>query len=102
MSQKQDPILRKLDILAEKLDALTMILAAKPNSEQVNNLLKEKSQKEQIRILREFGFPPREMALMIGTTLNNLRKTISEMESEKEEKQEKKKQENQEKKEKQE
>ena len=95
MSQKADPMLKRLDAIAEKLDVLTMVLAAKPNSEQVNNLLKEKSQREQIRILKEYGLPPREMALLIGTTLNNLRKTISEME--KEGKQQKKKQEKQEK-----
>jgi hypothetical protein len=96
MSQKTDPVLKKLDILAEKLDVLTMLLAAKSNGEQVNNLLKDKNLREQVRILKEFGFPPREMALLIGTTLNTARKTISEMESEKEDKQQKKKQEKQE------
>jgi len=90
MSQKSDPLAKILDLLIEKLDVLTMLLAAKPNSEQVSNLLKDKNQKEQVRILKEFGFPPREMALLIGTTLNNVRKTISEMESEKENKQQKK------------
>ncbi len=90
MSQKSDRLAKKLDLLAEKLDVLTMLLAAKPNSEQVNALLKDKNQKEQVRILKEFGFPPREMALLIGTTLNNVRKTISEMESKKGDKQQKK------------
>jgi len=89
MSKQEDPLLKKLDLLAEKLDVLTMLLAAKPNSEQVTYLLKDKNQKEQVRILKEFGFPPREMALLIGTTLNNLRKTISEMESKKQDKQQK-------------
>jgi|GEM_PF-1194883 len=90
MSQKSDPILKKLDILAEKLDVLTMLIAAKPNGEQVINLLKEKSLRDQIRILKEFGFPPREMALLIGTTLNTVRKTISEMASKKDNEQQKK------------
>jgi DNA invertase Pin-like site-specific DNA recombinase len=95
MSQKPDPILKKLDELTEKLDVLTMLIAAKPNGEQINSLLKDKNQREQIRILKEFGFPPREMALLIGTTLNTVRKTISEMESEKEDKQQKKQQDKQ-------
>ena len=95
MSQQPDPLLKKLDALAEKIDVLTMVLAAKPNSEQVNNLLKEKSQKEQIRILKEYNFPTEAIALIIGTTLGTARARVSEMESEKEEKQQKKKQEKQ-------
>jgi ABC-type enterobactin transport system permease subunit len=82
MSQKPDPLLRKLDVLVEKLDVLTMMIASKPNSEQVNNLLKEKSQKEQIRILKEYNFPTEIIALMIGTTLGTARARISEIESE--------------------
>jgi hypothetical protein len=97
MSQKADPLLRKLDVLAEKLDVLTMVLAAKPNSDQLNNLLKDKNQKEQIRILREYNFPTEAIGLIIGTTLGTARARVSEMESEKEGKQQKKKQEKQEK-----
>jgi hypothetical protein len=61
-----------------------MVLAAKPNSEQVNNQLKDKKQKDQIRILKEFNLPCEVIALMIGTTYNTARVAISEMKSEKE------------------
>jgi hypothetical protein len=82
MSQQSDPLLKKLDLLAEKIDVLTMVLAAKPNSEQLNNLLRNKKQKEQIRILKEFNLPVEAIALIIGTTLNSARVAVSEMKSE--------------------
>lgn len=97
MSKNEDPLLRKLDVLAEKIDVLTMVLAAKPNSDQLNSLLKEKSQKEQIRILKEYNFPTEAIGLIIGTTLGTARARVSEMESGKEGRQQKKKTEKQEK-----
>jgi hypothetical protein len=82
MSKKPDPLLMKLDTLIEKLNVLTMLLATKPNNEKLKGLLKNRNQKEQIRILKEYNFPTEIIALMIGTTLNTARVRVSEMESE--------------------
>ena len=81
MSQPNDELSKKLDLLTEKIEILTMVLATKPNSEQINSQLRNKTQKEQIRILREFNLSPEVIALIIGTTLNSARVTISEMKS---------------------
>lgn len=81
MSRKSDPILNKLDFLAKKMDTLTMIIACKPNGEQINRLFKNKSQKEQIRILKELNFPNEITALMIGTTPETVRVTLAQMKS---------------------
>lgn len=73
MSQKTDlSLLKKIDTLIEKLDVVAMVIASKPNGEQVTNLLKNKTQKEQIRILREYNLPTEIIALMIGTTLGTV------------------------------
>lgn len=82
MSQKADPLIVKLDALIEKINVLTMLLATKPINEKIKGLLKNKNQKEQIRILKEYNFPTEIIALMIGTTLNTARARVSEMEAE--------------------
>jgi hypothetical protein len=87
MSEKSDPIVEKLNDLTRKIDVLAMVMACKPNGEQINRLMKEKgqkekSQKDQIRILKEFDFPNEIIALMIGTTPETVRVTISQMKTE--------------------
>jgi hypothetical protein len=79
MSQPNDELSKRIDSLIEKIQILTMVLATKPNSEQMNSQLRNKPQKEQIRILKEFNLPPEIIALIIGSTLNSTRVAISEM-----------------------
>ena len=82
MSKEFDPILKKLDVLAEKIDALTRVIACKPNGEQINRLFKDKSQKEQIRILREWNLPNEIVAFIIGTNPETVRVTLAKMKAE--------------------
>lgn len=82
MSEKSDPILRKLNALVERIDTLAMVLACKPNGEQINRLFKNKSQKEQIRILKDWNFPNEIAALIIGTTPETVRVTLAKMKAE--------------------
>jgi hypothetical protein len=82
MSEKSDPTLRKLDALVERIDTLAMVIACKPNGEQINRLFKNKSQKEQIRILKEWNFPNEIAALIIGTTPETVRVTLAKMKAE--------------------
>lgn len=51
--------------IAERLDRLTNLVAI--------GLLGGKTQREQIRLLSKGGFPPREIAELIGTTPNTVR-----------------------------
>jgi hypothetical protein len=83
MSEKSDPILNKLDFLAKKMDTLAMIIACKPNGDQISRLLKNKSQKEQIRTLKEWNFPNKITALIIGTTPETVRVTLAKTKSKK-------------------
>jgi len=82
MSRESDPILKKLDVLADKIDTLAMVIACKPNGEQINRLFKEKSQKEQIRILREWNLPNEIVAFIIGTNPETVRVTLAKMKAE--------------------
>lgn len=51
--------------IAERLDRLTNLVAI--------GLLGGKTQREQIRLLSKGGFPPREIAELVGTTPNTVR-----------------------------
>ena len=51
--------------IVERLDRLTNLVAI--------GLLGGKTQREQIRLLSKGGFPPREIAELIGTTPNTVR-----------------------------
>jgi hypothetical protein len=73
MGKEFDPILRKLDGLAGKIDILTRVIACKPNSEQINELLKKKSLTKQINILKQWDFSDEIMASIIGTTPESVR-----------------------------
>jgi len=81
MSKEFDPILKKLDVLAERINALTLVIACKPNGEQINKLLKGESLKEQIRILKEWDFSNEIIATIIGTTPESVRVTSFKMKS---------------------
>jgi hypothetical protein len=88
MSKETDQIVEKLNDLIKKIDILAMVVASKPNGEQISRLMKEKgqkeekSQKEQIRTLKDFNFPNEIIALMIGTTSETVRVTLSQIKSE--------------------
>ncbi len=82
MSEKSDPVQKKLDALVERIDTIAMVIACKPNGEQINRLFKNKSQKEQIRILKDWNFPNEIAALIIGTTPETVRVTLAKMKSE--------------------
>lgn len=84
MSEKPDPLLKKMDVLAEKIDTLAMVIACKPNGGQIDKLFKDKNQKEQIRILREWNFPNEIIALIVGTNPETVRVTLAKMKSKKE------------------
>jgi hypothetical protein len=83
MSKEFDPILKKMNVLAEKIDVLTKVIACKPNSEQINGLLKKKSLIKQIHILKEWGFSNEIMASIIGTTPESVRVRLIQMKSKK-------------------
>ena len=51
--------------IVERLDRLTNLVAI--------GLLGGKTQREQIRLLSKGGFPPREIAELVGTTPNTVR-----------------------------
>ncbi len=51
--------------IVERLDRLTNLVAI--------GLLADKTQREQIQLLSKGGFPPREIAELIGTTPNTVR-----------------------------
>jgi hypothetical protein len=82
LKEESDLIAKKLDIMARKIDLLTMVIACKPNGEQINKLFKNKSQKEQIRILREWNLPNEIAAFIIGTTPETVRVTLAKMKTE--------------------
>ena len=81
MSKEFDPILKKMDALAEKIDVLTKVISCKPNSEQINGLLKKKSLTKQINILKQWDFSDEIMASIIGTTPESVRVTSIKMKS---------------------
>ncbi len=60
---------------------MTLVIACKPNGEQINKLLKEENLKEQIRMLREWNFSNEIIASIIGTTPESIRVTLSKMKS---------------------
>jgi hypothetical protein len=73
MSKESDPMLKRLDVLAGKIDVLIKVIACKPNSEQINGLLRKKSLTKQINILKQWNFSDEIMASIIGTTPESVR-----------------------------
>lgn len=79
MSEEQNPILKKLDLLAEKLDILTTVILLR---EQAKKILEgKKTQKEQIQILKKWKLSNEIIALVIGTTPDVISVRASEMKS---------------------
>ena len=74
MNKESKELLKKLDILAEKLDILTTVTAV---SMQQEKLFKGKTQKEQIKLLAKMGLDRNVIALMVGTTPLTVSVTLS-------------------------
>jgi len=72
--------LKKLDVLAEKIDVLTKLTAI---GMQRETIFKGKKQKEQIKILAKMRIPRNLIALMVGTTPQTVSVTLSRMKSKK-------------------
>lgn len=56
---------KQFDVLIEKLDILIKLTAM--------NILKDKNKTEQVGILSSLGFRPKEIALIVGTTLGTVK-----------------------------
>jgi len=80
LTDYQKETLEKLDILAQKIDTLTAVVAI---SSHVQPLLQDKAKKDQIRVLFELGLSREIIALMVGTTPGTVSVRISEMKAEK-------------------
>jgi len=76
LSKESKEFLKKLDILAEKIDILTTVTAV---SVQQEKLFKGKTQKEQIKLLAKMGLNRNVIALMVGTTPLTVSVTLSQM-----------------------
>lgn len=81
MSGKEKELLGKLDVLAEKIDILTIVTANLANQHQ--KALEGKTQTEQIQILSKRKLPKEAIALIVGTTLETVSVRLSEMKSKK-------------------
>jgi hypothetical protein len=71
MTKKSDPLLEKLDILANKIDVLTTVTAA--------GAFQGKQLKENIAVLLGFGLEPLEIARILGTKPNIVRAMKSQL-----------------------
>ncbi|MCK4482205.1 hypothetical protein KAU55_03190 [Candidatus Bathyarchaeota archaeon] len=71
MSKKSDPLLSKLDTLAEKLDVLTTVTAA--------GAFQGKQLTESIAILLGLGLEPSKIARILGTKPNIVRAIKSQL-----------------------
>ena len=76
MTKELDKFLKKLEILAEKLDILTRVTAI---SIQKEKFFKDKTQKEQIEFLANIGLDRNLIALIVGTTPLTVSVTLSKM-----------------------
>ncbi len=81
MSGKEKELLGKLDVLAGKIDTLTIVTANLANQHQ--KALEGKTQTEQIQILSKRKLPKEAIALIVGTTLETVSVRLSEMKSKK-------------------
>lgn len=80
MSKESKELLKKLDILSNKIDVLTMVTAI---SMQREKLFEGKMQKEQIELLAKMGLTRNIVALMVGTTPLTISVTLSKMKKKK-------------------
>lgn len=79
MSRKETELLKKLDVLAEKIDTLAIVTANLANQHQ--KALEGKTQTEQIQILSKRKLPKEAIALIVGTTVETVSVRLSEMKS---------------------
>lgn len=77
MSTKEAKLLKKLEVLAKKIDILATVTASLANQHQ--KVLEGKTQTEQIRILSKRKLPKEAIALIVGTTLETVSVRLSEM-----------------------
>jgi hypothetical protein len=77
MSKQEDPLLKKLDLLAEKLNVLTTVILLKEHTKKI--LEGKKTQKEQIQTLKKWKLPNEVIALIIDTTPDVIGVRASEM-----------------------
>lgn len=87
MDKESKELLKKLDVLAKKIDILTKVTAINVQKER---LLEGKKQREQIEILDKLGFSPSLIALVLGTTPNTVNVALSKLRKKKKRKQTKK------------
>jgi hypothetical protein len=71
MSTDQKELLNKLDILAKKIDVLTMVTAA--------NVFQGKPLSDSIAFLLKLGLETKEIALILGTKPNSVRALKSQL-----------------------
>lgn len=71
MSIEPDPVLKKLDILAKKIDVLTTVTAA--------GAFQGKQLTDSISVLLELGLEPSEIARILGTKPNIVRAIKSQL-----------------------
>jgi hypothetical protein len=80
VSGKKEELLKKLDILTEKMDILIKVAAI---GTQRETLFKNMKQKQQIEMLAKMGLPRNIVALMVGTTPLTVSVTLSRMKTKK-------------------
>lgn len=75
MNKESKGLLKKLDVLAEKIDVLTTVTTI---SMQREKLFEGKTKKEQIETLAKMGLPRNIIALIVGTTPLTVSVTLSQ------------------------
>ncbi len=75
MSKSDTELIQRIDKLDKKLETLIKLVAITSNMET----LKEKPQKEQIRLLSILGLSRNLIALLVGTTPLSVSVTLSQM-----------------------
>jgi len=73
-------LFKKLDVLAQKIDILTMVTAIGLDKEK---LFEGMLQRDQIKFLDELGFGRNLIALIVGTTPSTVSVTLSRMKKKK-------------------
>lgn len=80
MNKESKELLKKLDVLTEKIDILTTVTAI---SMQREELFEGKTKKEQIKNLAKMGLPRNIIALIVRTSPLTVSVTLSKMKSKK-------------------
>jgi len=76
MNNESKKLLKKLDILAEKIDVLTVVTAVSMEKEK---LFEGMLQMDQIKFLADLGLNRNIIALMLGTTPSTVSVTLSKI-----------------------